>query len=304
MSAVAASFRSACLGEIMFNTQSRFKATKSIAFVGLLAASSVVNALAIRSGFDGETAPRNDDRFVSGVTAGFDLNFFGTTYNSFFLNTNGNITFDGGLSTFTPFDLQATNQVIIAPFFADVDTRAGTPITYGTGSVDGRDAFGINWVDVGYFSSRDDLLNSFQLVLIDRSDTGAANFDFEFNFDNVEWETGSASSGTNGLGGSSARVGYSNGTNTNFELAGSAINGALLNNGPNALIANSLNSSELGRYRFTVRNGAVVTPPVMPPVMPPVTPPVTPPVGVPGPESLGLMLMGLGLLARTRARRK
>ncbi len=285
----------------MFNTQSRFKATKSIAFVGLLAASSVVNALAIRSGFDSTTAPTNDDGSVNNVTAGFDLNFFGTTYDNFSLNTNGNITFDNSLSTFTPFDLQATSRVIIAPFFADVDTRVASPITYGTGSVDGRDAFGINWVDVGFFNRNATPTNSFQLVLVDRSDTGAANFDFEFNFDNVEWETGEASNGNSqGLGGSSARVGYSNGTSTNFELAGSAINGALLNGGPNALISNSLNSSELGRYRFTVRNGVVVVPPVVPPV----NPPVTPPVGVPGPESLGLMLMGLGLLARTRARRK
>jgi hypothetical protein len=68
-------------------------------------------------------------------------------------------------------------------------------VTYGSGTADGRQAFGVNWIDVGYFSSRTDKLNQFQLVLIDRSDTGAGNFDIEFNYGNILWETGEASGG-------------------------------------------------------------------------------------------------------------
>jgi hypothetical protein len=49
----------------------------------------------------------------------------------------------------------------------------------------------------------------FQLVLIERSDTGAGNFDFEFNYDQIQWEARNASGGVNGLGGSSARAGFS-----------------------------------------------------------------------------------------------
>ncbi|HFE47835.1 MAG TPA: PEP-CTERM sorting domain-containing protein, partial [Chromatiaceae bacterium] len=61
----------------------------------------------------------------------------------------------------------------------------------------------------------------------------------------------------------SARAGYSNGTGnagTFFELAGSAINGAFLDGGPNALISNSLNSNINGRYIFEARNGIIAPP--------------------------------------------
>ena len=84
-------------------------------------------------------------------------------------------------------------------------------MTSGTGSVDGHLAFGVNWINVGYFNSNTDKLNRFQLILIDRSDTGPGNFDFEFNYDKIQWETGDAD-GSGGLGGISARVGYSNGS--------------------------------------------------------------------------------------------
>lgn len=219
-------------------------------------------AMAIRGGFSSNTLPPNDDGSTGSVNIGFGADFFGTTYNSLFVNNNGNVTFDSSLSTFTPFNLNTTNRAIIAPFFADVDTRAvptngSQPVTYGTGTVDGRNAFGVNWVDVGHYLLDTDPLNSFQLVLVDRSDIGVGDFDFEFNYDTIGWETGSASGGTNGLGGNSARVGYSNGSTVNFELAGSAINGAFLDGGPNSLIGNSLNAGIDGRYVFNVRNGVV-----------------------------------------------
>ena len=193
---------------------------------------------------------------------GFNLNFFGVNFNSVYINTNGNITLDSPLSTFTPFGLTATSRKIVAPFFADVDTRnpASGVATFGSGTFQGRNAFGVNWPNVGYFSSHADKTNSFQLLLVDRSDTGAGNFDIVFNYDNVQWETGDASGGSGGLGGNSARVGFSNGTGaagTSFELPGSAVNGALINGGPNALITHSLNSDVLGRYIFASRGGAV-----------------------------------------------
>jgi hypothetical protein len=123
---------------------------------------------------------------------------------------------------------------------------------------------------------------------VDRTDTGPGNFDIVFNYDNVLWETGDASGGTNGLGGNPARVGYSNGTGapgTSFELPGSAAPGALINGGPNALISHSLNSSVAGRYIFASRNGAVIG-------------------GVPEPGTFVLMAMGGILLSIKRARRR
>src|SRR4029450_5857845 len=97
---------------------------------------------------------------------GFPVNFFGTTYQTLFVNNNGNVTFDSPLSTFTPVDLTSTARGIIAPFFADVDTTVGNVVTYGLGTVEGRPAFGVNWPGVGCFDSNTSVLNFFRLRLI------------------------------------------------------------------------------------------------------------------------------------------
>lgn len=207
--------------------------------------------------------PRNDDNSSTAVNLGFTVNFFGTSYSSGYVNNNGNFTFDGPLFNFTPFPLTTTRHVIIAPFFADVDTRAlaSDIVTYsfGNGMYFGRKAFCVDWVNVGYFFMHTDKLDSFQLLLVDRSDTGAGNFDMYFNYDKIQWETGDASGGVNGLGGFSARVGYSNGTSSSFELPGSAINGYFLDSAPTALIKSSRLSTVPGRYVFPVRNGVAPT---------------------------------------------
>ena len=83
---------------------------------------------------------------------------------------------------------------------------------YRAGSVNGHNAFAVNWIDVGYANGNSDLLNSFQLVLIERSDRNEGDFDIEFNYGRVEWETGDNDGGVGGLGGNSARVGFSAGT--------------------------------------------------------------------------------------------
>ncbi|MGY6554422.1 MAG: nidogen-like domain-containing protein [Wenzhouxiangella sp.] len=224
-------------------------------------------AQAIEPGYNANTLPPNDDASTGLVSIGFTVNFFGITRTEVYVNNNGNITFDSPLGSFTPFDLTSTGQEIIAPFFADVDTRsAGDPVTYGPGTFNGRPAFGVNYVNVDYFPSNpaNTNRNSFQVILVDRSDVGAGDFDIIFNYDQIQWETGGASGGDgNGLGGSSARVGFSNGTGapgTAFELPGSAINGAFLDGGPNALISNRLNSNLDGRYVFQSRGGGIPVP--------------------------------------------
>jgi hypothetical protein len=209
---------------------------------------------------------RNDDESTELVNIGFDFDFFGVTGNSLYVNNNGNVTFTDAFGSYTAAGITASTIQMIAPFWSDVDTRplASAEVTYGQGFVDGRKAFTVNWDGVGYYREGVDKLNKFQLVMIDRSDTGAGNFDFEFNYDQVQWETGSASGGTNGLGGSSASAGYSNGLsgngNVSYQLEGSLVNGAFLDSGINALISNSLNSEVDGRYLFSARNGQVLTP--------------------------------------------
>ncbi len=77
----------------------------------------------------------------------------------------------------------------------------------------------------------------------------------------IQWEAGTASGGDSQCqGGSPARVGYSNGTSTSFEMPGSGTSGAFLDSNPSTgLIHNSRNSFVLGRYIFPVRNGVAPT---------------------------------------------
>jgi hypothetical protein len=173
---------------------------------------------AIRPGFDSTTFLPNDDGTypANGPESatppgtpvaqplGFDVNFYGLTFDQVYINNNGNVTFDAPQSDFTPFDLTSTSREIIAPFFADVDTRfAGSPVRFGAGTIDGHPALGVTWENVDYFYSDPSHSNrdSFQLVLIDRSDIKPGDFEFEFNYDKIQWEAGEASgSDANGLG--------------------------------------------------------------------------------------------------------
>ena len=208
--------------------------------------------------------PGNDDDSAGPVPMNLNLNFFGLQVSSVFVNNNGNVTFGSPLGTFTPFPLTTTNVPIIAPFFADVETDFPTSgqVTYGNDTVNGRPAFGVDWPGVEYCCGSDPTKhNVFQVLLVDRSDVGTGDFDIEFNYDQIQWETGDASGGSGGLGGSSARVGYSNGSQTAgsfFELPGSGVPSSLLDtNIATGLIYNSLNSTQPGRYVFQVRGGTV-----------------------------------------------
>ncbi len=209
------------------------------------------------------TLAPNDDGSTGLVDIGFTINFFGSDYSQLYVNNNGNVTFTEPLVAFTPDPIVGTGLPIIAPFWADVDTRAAgsAPVTYGQTTFEGHPAFCVEWSGVGYYAGHDDLLNDFDLLLVDRSDVAAGDFDMIFTYRQVEWETGDASSGVGGLGGISARAGYSNGDTGDLggslELPGSAVNGGLLDsNLATGLVHNMRNSSTPGVYVFPVRNGA------------------------------------------------
>lgn len=256
---------------------------------------STASASVIRAGFDSHTLGPTDDGSSGSEDLGFTINFFGAEYDNVFVNNNGNVTFDSALNQFTPTGLDTIGQAIIAPFFADVDTAngIGNSVTYGHRKVGDKNAFGVTWEDVNYYNNYDlvDQLNSFQLVIIDRSDRGAGNFDIEFNYDSILWETGTGSGGdANGHGGTSARAGFSANTgapDSFVEFEGSGVNGAFLDGGVNSLAANT-NITRDGRYRFRIREAG--HPDLLPPV--------------PVPASLPLLLAGFGLFILLPSQRR
>jgi hypothetical protein len=223
----------------------------------------------IRSGFDQNIFFQNDDASTNVPSIPLTINFYGAIFSSLYVNENGNITFNApfdssvGSICYNPSTSIAETAAdyglnIIAPFWGDVDTRGqcSAPVTYGTNTVSGHIAFGVNWAYVGYYSEQVNKLNAFQLILIDRSDVAVGDFDLEFNYDQIQWESGAASGGPNGLGGDAARVGFASPNNSGFEFNGSGVVGALLDtNAVTGLITNSFNSSALGRYVFQFRNG-------------------------------------------------
>ncbi|MEO7730192.1 MAG: nidogen-like domain-containing protein [Kofleriaceae bacterium] len=196
---------------------------------------------------------RNDDDYSDPVPIGFDV-FFGNQFHSNLrISTDGFVAFS---PTVPPVwwmlrQWEAFNIPVIAGFHADIDTRAPgtTPVTYGPITFGGHPALCINWVNVGYFDSRDDLLNSLQLILVNRSDTGAGDVDIYLNYDHIEWDTTTNGSVVK------PRAGIYDGTTVLHELPGSNQTSTLIDGAPDALNGNSVGSAVIGRYVFPLHSG-------------------------------------------------
>ncbi|HEX29157.1 TPA: hypothetical protein ENG04_03660, partial [Candidatus Poribacteria bacterium] len=172
---------------------------------------------------------RNDDGSAGPFDLGFEFTLYGTTYTQFWINNNGNITFHGPMWTYTPFAFpNDQGAVIIAPFFADVDTRgSGSGVVYINDSTPGQVV--ITWDRVGYYGWHTDKLNSFQLILQDDATFGFDDGDhIGFCYGDLEWTTGDASGGSGGLGGTPAAAGFDSGNGVDaLQLAGSFTAGIL-----------------------------------------------------------------------------
>jgi hypothetical protein len=217
---------------LVSNRFSRQAATAISGLFGAIAVSTVappalaislINDLGGPRGFGEAFLNRNDDGSTPELPLPFPVNFFGNIYNSFWVNNNGNITFAGPLRAFTPSAFPGAPTPIIAPWWADVDTRnPGSGLVWYTAP--NPDTVVVTWDNVGYFPSSANLLNSFQLILSSVAGTAAGAFTAEFRYDQLQWTTGSASGGSGGLGGIPAQAGYDNGDGADprfFSLPGS-----------------------------------------------------------------------------------
>jgi len=204
--------------------------------------------------------PGNDDGSSSSIPMGAafpgGLTFFGGPYTQMFVNNNGNITFNEALGTYTPAAFPMATQPMIAPYWADVDTRGGGGPA--NNSVFWHLAPGrmlITWHNVGYYSMGDELKMDFQLVITSAVDAELGDFDAEFRYNRCEWEAGNASGGSGGFGGTPAQAGFDAGNGLDYvEIPGSRMPGIA------ARLCTASNVGEPGIWRFGIRGGGVVCP--------------------------------------------
>ena len=161
--------------------------------------------------------PRNDDGSLFIGDIGFEFSFCGETYSDLYINTNGNLSFGASVSQFSPDGFPYPTPMI-APFWADVDTR-------NTACGDAAYKLFTNymivtWENVGWFSQNCSPVNTFQVIISDGNAPiiGVGN-NIQFRYGDMAWTTGTASGG-GPFGGTPATVGFNSGDNVNFEQIG------------------------------------------------------------------------------------
>jgi uncharacterized repeat protein (TIGR01451 family) len=141
-----------------------------------------------------------DDSTVSAALP-FAFNFYGTSYSTVFISTNGLLTFGSGNTTFTNTDLKLAGnqppQPAIAPLWDDWSaTPSGTDaVYYQTLGAPGNERFVVQWHNLDHFPSSPGRVD-FEAVLFQ-------NGDIEFRYNQVN--TGDANAN-----GASATVGIRN----------------------------------------------------------------------------------------------
>ncbi|XP_030839937.1 uncharacterized protein LOC583108 isoform X2 [Strongylocentrotus purpuratus] len=205
-----------------------------------------------------EFLPANDDGYTDELPISVGFPFFDHIQTGLFVNNNGIISFSAAVSQFNSDSFPVANgKPIIAPFWADVDTRNGGTLSYRqvlrsaendrifleadeiirASFVDMRDflsswIFIATWDSVAHFSSSGELRNSFQAVMVT---DGRYSFVI-FNYGDINW----AASG----GGTPAQVGFNDGDGVNFYSVPGSRTAAVID------IATTSNIGVSGRWVF------------------------------------------------------
>lgn len=209
----------------------------------------------------------NDDGYAGPIPISTAFNFFATPYSSLFVNTNGIISFDSGVSSYTPNPFPVPNIKGVAPFWGDVDTRNGGNIYYREISSnfnqidsDIRTAFPefddidyqstwayvVTWLDVSRFGAfqNENLRNTFQAII---TTDGTYSFAI-YNYDELVWTFGTASNGTH------AQAGFNAGDGVNFHIIQGSFTLDVIN------INQRSNVGVAGKYIFRLDLANIATP--------------------------------------------
>ncbi|XP_022783564.1 sushi domain-containing protein 2-like [Stylophora pistillata] len=219
-----------------------------------------------------QLVPTNDDGSSGTIPISIPFPFFDKNQNSLFVNTNGVISFLVEVSQYTPDSFPLGNdRRLVAPFWADVDTIAGGQVFYRETTdsqqleqattevaatfVDHRKfratwLFVATWYKVAFFGARNYTYkrNTFQAVLI----TNGRHSFVIYNYDNITWTTGTASSGDEtGLGGFQAQAGFNAGDGKRFyNIPGSGTHDVIN-------LSNKSNVARPGRWIFRIDSAKI-----------------------------------------------
>ncbi|CAB3980322.1 sushi domain-containing 2-like [Paramuricea clavata] len=207
---------------------------------------SFIQAVSVRefypfSRFTDRKLPANDDGSSGELTLSVPFPFFKSKYQRLYVNTNGVISFKDSVEEFIPVTFPTANdQPMIAPYWADVDTRNGGEVFYRQSasvelfqratndvkryfasqfpSFQASWVFIATWQNVSRFRRARSLLsnianpmrNTFQVVLITNGRHSFAIFYYE----KIEWTTGDASKSI--YGGIPAQAGFNFGDGTRY----------------------------------------------------------------------------------------
>ncbi len=220
----------------------------------------------------------NDDSTFPAVGLPYSINYFGSTYNSIFVNNNGNATFGAGTGDYSPSPLNTQNtQPMIAPYWTDLDSRSD-PLGSIAANTGGSGVYFrqvsptevvMTWDRLGYYSTNYSGRAQFQLVLRDpNSVIPAGEGAIGFFYDGV----------TSGTDGHTVQVGFGDGL-------------AAINTGEISLFGNSsstVSQQVNGQHFWFGLSGEGE--------------PIETPQGVPEPATM--LLLGLGLIGVAGIRRK
>lgn len=98
---------------------------------------------------------------VSSPSNPWAFELYGDTYNFFYVNSKGQISFGGDVIDWTPTGFPAAEYNQIAGYWQDLDIRSVGEIMWKRTN----DAVYVNFVDVGYYNNQSDLTNSFQIII-------------------------------------------------------------------------------------------------------------------------------------------
>ena len=207
------------------------------------------------------TFAANDDGSLGPISLGFTFNLYGVAYTQCYINNNGNLTFTAANGAYSSTGFP-NNIAMVAPFWADVNT-----LVSGSSTVKYKVSSGkivVTWPGVAYYGSTGTpvLLNQFQVVLTDGNDVsiGLGN-NVQFNYGDMQWTTGTASSGTAGFGGTPATVGISKGNNVNYVQIGRfGLNSSVYDGG--AGNTDGVNYLDYECFSFNVSNASNIPPSV------------------------------------------